>query len=441
MSFYITNPGALFESFIIIPNDEMTFDEKMNAISRLILVIGLALFVLGFNKAISLTILAEIVIIIVWYKEKKMSVKKEMFSQKICHNDYQQIEFDSNHRSPNQTFSGPPNPKTKIPVLIVPPIVDQYWNDGMSTYKGINADSHEDLIQSGYIIDGVQCGTTQDIAMQPIRKERMPSCVSEKAHKEGFTMPSCAMKYEDDYTHKNYTHIMSPDTLTGEVLTTCAYDPDQLIRYNLPSNAPFGRCQRSEALKDYNMQLFTQPIQPGLYSRYEVIEPISSNIGISFQQQFEPMTIEENENNLIYTSNDPYIRAPVQKMEIPDNEPNMNNVYDPRFSGYGDSNRAYIDKMTGQVRYFYDDVDAIRRPNLITKNNLDIYPFTQNYGPMEKPENCYRELANQQFHDSQIQFRTDLMERLMRKRNAEMWQRRVAPISRASNTVNSFLGI
>ena len=31
-------------------------------------------------------------------------------------------------------------------------------------------------------------------------------------------------------------------------------------------------------------------IQPGVYTRNEIIEPVDSNIGISFTQQFEPTT-------------------------------------------------------------------------------------------------------------------------------------------------------
>ena len=39
-----------------------------------------------------------------------------------------------------------------------------------------------------------------------------------------------------------------------------------------------------------------------------------------------------------------------------------------------------------------------------------------------------RDLANNQFHKSALQFRTDLQERLMRKMNVNKWQQKVAPI-------------
>ena len=48
-------------------------------------------------------------------------------------------------------------------------------------------------------------------------------------------------------------------------------------------------------------------------------------------------------------------------------EPGASNVYDPRFTGYGTSYRTYIEPMTGQPRFYYDDVDAIRKYNYIRK--------------------------------------------------------------------------
>jgi len=109
------------------------------------------------------------------------------------------------------------------------------------------------------------------------------------------------------------------------------------------------------------------------------------------------------------------------------------NVYDPRFTGYGTSYRSYVDKLTGRPKFFYDDVDAITMPNYITRSNVDVFPWANTYGSdkmlTQSEGDEYRQLANNAFTDSAITFRTELQERLMRKRNAELWQLRVAPIS------------
>ena len=43
-----------------------------------------------------------------------------------------------------------------------------------------------------------------------------------------------------------------------------------------------------------------------------------------------------------------------------------------------------------------------------------------------------RKLADRQFLDSAIEFRTGMQERLMRKTNANAWQQRVAPLTKNS---------
>ena len=59
---------------------------------------------------------------------------------------------------------------------------------------------------------------------------------------------------------------------------------------------------------------------------------------------------------------------------------NTANVYDPRLSGYGSSNRSYVDDVLGQPRFAYDDVNAIRMPNYIVRSHVDMLPFSIAYG-------------------------------------------------------------
>jgi len=108
------------------------------------------------------------------------------------------------------------------------------------------------------------------------------------------------------------------------------------------------------------------------------------------------------------------------------------NVFDPRFAGYGSDNRNYMEPMLRQTRYFYDDVDAIRRPNYIVRSKLDscVTVFGDQYGPMrtdQKTLNQLRPLAEQAYLNNNLNYRNDLMESLMRKKNSERWQDRAAP--------------
>ena len=73
-------------------------------------------------------------------------------------------------------------------------------------------------------------------------------------------------------------------------------------------------------------------------------------------------------------------------------------------------------------------------PNYITRSKIDFMQGADTYGPMNdahgNPDNAIiREMANDAFMNNTVQFRTDMMERLMRKRNAELWQQRKMPIN------------
>ena len=86
----------------------------------------------------------------------------------------------------------------------------------------------------------------------------------------------------------------------------------------------------------------------------------------------------------------------------------------------------------------YDDINAVRMPNYITRNYLDFEPFGDTYGPIKEGEqdgNKYnaniRELAQSAWMDNTCKFREDLSNSLLRKRNGEMWQQRMFPINKS----------
>ena len=225
----------------------------------------------------------------------------------------------------------------------------------------------------------------------------------------------------------------------GQINTSCGYDSKQL-KVGLPSNLKFGNCAKDPTFKNYNDNLFTQTIQPGVYTRSEINEPINSNIGISFDQQFPPTTYEIDDDNILYTEHDPRVfdSSVFEDAKITeDSGVNAANVYDPRFSGYGTSYRSYNDDNIGQTRFYYDDIDSVRMPNYISRSNIDFALFADSYGPMKNQNGNVntadiKKLAEQQFLDSTLEFRTGMQERLMRKTNANAWQQRLAPISKNS---------
>lgn len=241
---------------------------------------------------------------------------------------------------------------------------------------------------------------------------------------------------------ENFDNSRIQPNQPGWVNTTCGYNPEQ-TEAGLPSNYPAGNCEMDPAMKQYNENLFTSIISPGVFSRSQVNEPINSNIGISFQQQFEPTTATRDEKGLLYTLHDPRIFEP--PVNIPDPpKPAYDNVYDPRQYGYGTSYRSYIDPMTGQPRFYYDDIMALRAPNYITRSKIDFLPYADSYGPMQEGSEMgnihnpnIRALAQDSWMRDSTQFRNDMTERLMRKVNAEAWERRQSPLGPSQVTHGS----
>jgi len=223
-----------------------------------------------------------------------------------------------------------------------------------------------------------------------------------------------------------------------DINITCGYNRENPFLYDVPTNYAISNCEKSESLKCFNKNLFTQTIQPGVYTRSEVNETPNSNIGISFAQPFEPVTISKDCcDGILFTQHDPNLISNVIEPSVDYcEEPSLYNVYDPRHSGYGTSYRAYNNELLGQTRFMYDDIDAIKNPNYVTRSHIDHLPFADKYGAMQPcgmEGNIYtsrmREMVNQGFTDSTNQFRAELQERLMRKANNIAWQQRKAPIS------------
>jgi hypothetical protein len=355
-------------------------------------------------------------------------------------------KMNNEYMSQNQKLVGGPNPKTLIAPVIVPPSHDlSYWKtNNLITHSHVNDMKQIDNYQSGYQVStccgdehiGVQWDkpgtdrllrnnnykTGYQYKKNNYEDNKMFTRPDDKIIKENFTMDRIAPVFE-----------IKPNQ-SGQVNISCGYNPEQLYQAGLPTNYPSGNCEKDPIFKRYNEDLFTQTIQPGTYTTNQVNEPINSNIGISFNQQFEPLTSRvTNNGDLLFTEHDPQIFDP-EIIEDVEETVNESNVYDPRFSGYGTSYRSYTDDLVGQTRFYYDDINSIRMPNYVTRSKIDFLPYADTYGPMinqtgNNHNSTIRQLANDSWNKNSIDFRTDLQQSLMRKINANGWQQRQAPIS------------
>ena len=309
------------------------------------------------------------------YKRVQMDdygdIIEDVNSNRFAYDGVELDTNDSNYISNNYKLVGNANPKTLIPPVIVPPIADlSYWKgNNLVTHTAINDNKNIDVYQSGYEVsnfceddqypkinnnfDYIKLNSNY-IKMNQGEKHTYDLKHNNKFHQKyddhqkqthmnSKTNPYYDMKYNE--IRENFKDKDKVENI-GFVNKSCGYDKNQFDKYGLPVNLSTGKCDKNSGMKEYNKNLYTQIIQPGVYTIDEVNEPINSNIGISL-----PQTFPEDEYEVIE----------------PFEDVNMSNVYDPRFSGYGTSLNAGINLTLGKHFYLQATVKGgyINMPNIV----------------------------------------------------------------------------
>lgn len=383
-------------------------------------------------------------------------------------NDEVPLTYDNTYKSPNN-IGGPPNPKTFITPIIAPPAfdLDSWKTNGFVTHSAINESRNYDTERAGYNY-GVLPTKCKNCLMMPCGCNAFGggAFVSNRAAAVGFEGVSKSIKNKPSISLQMGTLVenfeqQEEKSLNYELMNYIQdlqksgvdIENRQFVRKNVQSK--FGKVQDrdvdqilqtilSNPKTDENFYfeskrrdaLLTNTLVPGVYQKTHIAEPIQSNIGISYVQDWGPVEVEDTQFGIKFTEQDPKNVVKTISTQERVVEQDISNVYDPRLTGYGTSYRGYTDDVTGQPRFFYKDVESITQPNFITRHNLDVFPWATTYGPDVPVPHLdeYKQLANNSFVDSTILFRTEMMERLMRKKNAENWQRRVMPISTMNKT-------
>ena len=405
------------------------------------------------------------------YKENRYTYAKfpSYFTQQI--EPLTPVYPDTRFVSNSQKLVGGANPKTHIAPIVAPPMYEwNYWKDNDFVVPSvINERTSQDYYGSGYYTTPNKTKNKKDIEQpsykinstivrndpvlnnasinQPILNKNNKSTVEHFTYIGDEPKKSCrSCSLPEPVNPSQQSKLTNGDfkkfeqktgeekkvRYTGDVNEASGYDETNLF-YNLPSNYPSTNCQRNRSVAGINDEIFTSIITPGVYYKNQIIEPIDSNIGISFDQQIPPRKVTKENGDIVYTAMDPKLYTPVDETPEPLDVAANYDVYDPRSFGYGTSYRGYTDKMTGQPRFYYDDVESVRRPNYITRTNIDHLKNVDTYGPIRDDDDTrmsnetIRETVETAFSDQTLDFRTDMMTRLMRKRNAEMWQLRMAP--------------
>ena len=351
-------------------------------------------------------------------------------------NDYYSKDYNGKpiqtNISANQKLVGQANPKTMVQPVIPTPIYDfEVWqpNDFVIP-TAINDQQNQELYLNGYESNFETFAKSQPkdvLQFGPpfIQKNLEPI-------KENYSRDEPIYLNTDNY-----------ETVTNSPIDMqCSYQPENL-NHNLPSN--YQATEEEYKTKEYNKNLFTIPIQPGIYTKSQVNQPDASmsNLGISYTQPFEPLTYQKEDNYNTFIELDPLQNKILPTKPSKPEMPLRRDIYDPRTTGYGTQYRTYIEPVTGQPRFYYKDIDQQNNGAYITRNKIDFANFGTSTGayPFDKPleGNALYNYADETFGTSMLGYRTELQQRLMHKNSNREWQQRLAPI-RTNVQSKGFMG-
>lgn len=266
------------------------------------------------------------------------------------------------------------------------------------------------------------------------------------------------------YDDRDQKYIEDDDDGNYGMLTQTSVEPKDRLYNNL-------RYSKDPNYRDYTRSLLSTHIEPNSFANNQMITPISSNFGISYNPEYQ--YVDKGQVDVIdgngqrsdtdwyaYTRIDPQlIRDDVSGNRLMEN-PKRNwwtqqyspfqadrgtvtpeDVYDPRTNGNGDGTRSYYDNNLGQIKYYYGDVSTLRGSsgNFVIRSKIDMTDYQD---PMSRilpsfirdplDENS-RELTHNKWLADTTSHRESMMESLMKKRTQESWQQRYAPLQRGGN--------
>lgn len=479
--FWIYQPYSLMTNLDLIPVNCMTLDQKMNAITRFFLLCILILVFLQVKNIYLFFFIGLIIIITVYLINYTMSTK-ESFAP--CFTDVNVNDLLNYVHVPppvnNARFNDPP------PYIAPSHNIDDWKQSTLVQHSAINDNrGGYSLKTSGYKFKdaSVNCGTnspyyncTEKKLPYRICKQNttpigscspttidygneggtcdcnectgksIPQIIQNALASDNkipvykvanpFSRKTCEKKCtkgkSGPVNFKSDHCVASP----GDLIEHCGYNPDKGELAGMPHNQPMSVNDYFPTLKSYHQDLNTEIIDPsGVYTTTEINEPQMTNLGISFPQQFQPLEKLKNcEGDELIIRKNPRLYKPLRKI-YDYGEITPDSIYDPRSDGYGDPRRTYIDQVTGQPRFYYDDINAARETNFISRNKIDVYNFTNQTGIFDEEVNENPlEVVKYQAHDAFINkgndYRHSLQESLMRKGNEKARQQRLAPLRR-----------
>lgn len=88
--FWTENPEILIRDIALVPNEDMTTEERMNAITRIIIIVFIIMLVLKYQHALTFLLIALIIVILMYYSVKRNEKRRS---------NYERDDHSKNHTS------------------------------------------------------------------------------------------------------------------------------------------------------------------------------------------------------------------------------------------------------------------------------------------------------------------------------------------------------
>lgn len=216
---------------------------------------------------------------------------------------------------------------------------------------------------------------------------------------------------------------------------------------NNTSSIGLTHCQPSSGFYCANKQIYAQDIQP--YEGKDYFIPLNK-IGLDMAvEQYVPVNCSTTDGSCPYgwAGYNPLLMEPVRGARLLLDRPNYkgdmqvgdscyDTIYTPFMKNYGKHYTNYGDITGGQIQYYIsrDTSDAYFKPLFVTPAVVTHEVFMD---PMDNPKPQYNRSSLQPYswqackktecdsftHDT-LEFRQELMEKQMRKRNQQTWEPR-----------------
>jgi len=107
--FWLESPECLLNSFDLVPRDNMTLEERMNTITRLVIVVFIILLVMKHKHALTFLIISLVIIIIVYYAQRKDEQNSIMVESGYIPTGYERFKVEAGRD--DQTVQNNKNPR------------------------------------------------------------------------------------------------------------------------------------------------------------------------------------------------------------------------------------------------------------------------------------------------------------------------------------------